>query len=472
LYSNRFTGTLPLELGKHSGLGYVEADDNELTGVIPEGLCAGGQFHYLTAEHNHLNGSIPAGLANCATLVTLDLDNNQLTGDVPEALWTATQLQFLALQSNQLTGSLPATMSADLATLHIGNNQFGGNIPAAAVMLQVFTAENNQFSGAIPASLGDGMPLLQTLNLSGNHLSGAIPKSIASLRQLTFMDMSRNQLSGAIPAELGAMPVLSVLDLSSNELSGAIPPELVKPNLNSLDLSFNHLSGQVPIGFATAAYDNSFRDNPGLCTEAPVPAGVRSCAAGSQDRGSSRGVSHALRTGLLVAGGALLAAAAFALLLVRDIKKRPRVAVRDEWKITPFVQDLGFGEASILRELKEENLIGRGGSGHVYRVTYTNRLNGSAGTVAVKQIRISGTLDDKLEREFESEAVILGNVRHNNVVRLLCCLSSNEAKLLVYDYMDNGSLDQWLHGLTAITSALMGSLRPGRHPRGGRRWTG
>ncbi|XP_066307148.1 receptor-like protein kinase HSL1 [Miscanthus floridulus] len=461
LYSNRITGTLPLELGKHSSLGYVEVDDNELTGAIPEGLCAGGQFHYLTAEHNHLNGSIPAGLANCATLVTLDLDNNQLTGDVPEALWTATQLEFLALQSNYLTGSLPASMSADLTTLHIGNNQFGGNIPASAVTLQVFTAENNQFSGAIPASLGDGMPLLQTLNLSGNQLSGAIPKSVASLRQLTFMDMSRNQLSGAIPAELGAMPVLSVLDLSSNELSGAIPPELVKPNLNALNLSSNHLSGQVPIGFATGAYDNSFRDNPGLCTEAPVPAGVRSCAAaGSQDRGSSRGVSHALRTGLLVAGGALLAAAAFALLLVRDIKKRPRVAVRDEWKITPFVQDLGFGEASILRELTEENLIGRGGSGHVYRVTYTNRLNGSAGTVAVKQIWIAGTLDEKLEREFESEAGILGNVRHNNIVKLLCCISGTEAKLLVYDYMDNGSLDQWLHGHNASADGLLTARAP------------
>ncbi|EES01457.1 receptor-like protein kinase HSL1 [Sorghum bicolor] len=449
LYSNRFTGTLPLELGKHSGLGYVEVDDNELTGAIPEGLCAGGQFHYLTAEHNHLNGSIPVSLANCTTLVTLDLDNNQLTGDVPEPLWTARQLQFLTLQSNQLTGSLPAAMSTNLKTLQIGNNQFGGNISASAVELKVFTAENNQFSGEIPASLGDGMPLLERLNLSGNQLSGAIPKSVASLRQLTFLDMSRNQLSGAIPAELGAMPVLSVLDLSSNELSGAIPPELVKPNLNSLDLSSNHLSGQVPIGFATAAYDNSFRDNPGLCTEeATGPAGVRSCAAaaGSQDRGSSRGVSHALRTGLLVAGGVLLAAAAFALLLVRDMKKRRRVAVRDEWKMTPFVHDLGLGEASILRELTEENLIGRGGSGHVYRVTYINRLTGSAGVVAVKQIRIAGTLDEKLEREFESEAGILGSVRHNNIVRLLCCLSGTQAKLLVYDYMDNGSLHQWLHG--------------------------
>jgi serine/threonine protein kinase len=73
----------------------------------------------------------------------------------------------------------------------------------------------------------------------------------------------------------------------------------------------------------------------------------------------------------------------------------------------------------------------------------------------VKQIRIAGTLDEKLEREFESEAVILGNVRHNNVVRLLCCLSSNEAKLLVYDYMDNGSLDQWLHGHNVSADGLL-----------------
>ncbi|AQL00392.1 Potassium channel KAT1 [Zea mays] len=114
--------------------------------------------------------------------------------------------------------------------------------------------------------------------------------------------------------------------------------------------------------------------------------------------------------------------------------------------MTPFVVDLGFGEESILRGLTEANIAGRGGSGRVYRVTFTNRLNGAAGAVAVKQIRTARKLDGKLEREFESEAGILGNVRHNNIVRLLCCLSGAEAKLLVYDYMDNGSLDNWLHG--------------------------
>ncbi|CAL4954629.1 unnamed protein product [Urochloa decumbens] len=449
LFANRLNGTLPPELGKHSpGLYYVEIDDNELSGAIPEGLCTGGNLQYLTARRNRLNGSIPAGLANCSTLRTLSLDSNQLSGDVPEALWTATRVYYVTLQSNQLTGSLPATVHLNLSTLQIGNNQIGGNLPDAVAALRVFTAENNRFSGEIPASLGNGMPVLQKLNLSGNQLSGEIPKSVSKLSQLTQMDISRNQLTGDIPAELGAMPVLSLLDLSSNKLSGNVPQALVNPTITSLNLSSNQLSGQVPAVFATAVYDTSFLDNPGLCTTAAVGpgylTGVRSCAGGS----SSGPRRHALRTGLLVAGAALLViAAAFAFFVVRDTKRRRHVAEQEHWKITPFVKDLGFGEASILRGLTEDNLVGRGGSGRVYRVAYTNRLNGRAGAVAVKQIRAAaGKLDEKLAREFASEARVLGSIRHNNIVRLLCFVSSDESKLLVYEYMENGSLDRWLHG--------------------------
>jgi serine/threonine protein kinase len=122
------------------------------------------------------------------------------------------------------------------------------------------------------------------------------------------------------------------------------------------------------------------------------------------------------------------------------MKARP-----DNWRITRF-QALNFEDADIHQGLMEKNLIGSGGSGHVYRVTYINQCSGSTGVVAVKLIRNTGSLDEKLEREFESEVSILGNVRHNNIVRLLCCISGDESKLLVYDYMDNGSLDNWLHG--------------------------
>ncbi|KAF8696378.1 hypothetical protein HU200_037287 [Digitaria exilis] len=453
LTGNRFTGTLPPELGKHSALIYVEADDNELAGAIPEGLCAKGQLWTFTAKDNYLNGSIPEGLANCTTLLSLQLDSNQLSGEVPQALWTVTHIETVLLHNNRLTGRLPATLYSNLSIVNIESNQFSGSIPATAAALQVFIADNNQFSGELPDSLGDGMPLLDNLNLSGNQLSGGIPGSVGKLSHLTQMDISRNHLTGTIPAELGSIPVLNILDLSSNNLSGAIPPSLANPKLSSLNLSSNQLSGQVPAGLATAANENSFLDNLSLCTDDVGPsylAGVRSCTGGGSQDGnsSSGGVSQSLRTGLLVAGAAfLLIAAAISFFFVREMKKRRRVGDQDGWKTTPFVQGLGFGEASILRGLVEENLIGRGGSGRVYRVTYTHRLNGRVSAVAVKHIRVAaGTPDEKVEREFESEASVLGGVRHNNIVRLLCCLSGAEARLLVYDYMDNGSLDRWLHG--------------------------
>ena len=63
---------------------------------------------------------------------------------------------------------------------------------------------------------------------------------------------------------------------------------------------------------------------------------------------------------------------------------------QDEWRITAF-QALNFDAADLRRGLTEENLVGSGGSGHVYRVTYSNRHDGSTGVVAVKQIRSAGS---------------------------------------------------------------------------------
>lgn len=65
--------------------------------------------------------------------------------------------------------------------------------------------------------------------------------------------------------------------------------------------------------------------------------------------------------------------------------------------------------------------------------------------LAVKKIWNGQNLAENLEKDFLAEVRILGEIRHTNIVKLLCCISSSEAKLLVYEYMENGSLDQWLH---------------------------
>ena len=128
------------------------------------------------------------------------------------------------------------------------------------------------------------------------------------------------------------------------------------------------------------------------------------------------------------------------------------------WKVIPF-GTLNFGAQDIIGNISEENLIGRGGSGKVYRIHLgsSHKARGHHGgdggdghstTVAVKKIgnddEKPGANDDK---EFEAEARSLGGLLHGNIVRLLCCISGGDTntKLLVYDYMENGSLDRWLH---------------------------
>ncbi|KAL2517727.1 Protein kinase family protein with leucine-rich repeat domain [Abeliophyllum distichum] len=118
-----------------------------------------------------------------------------------------------------------------------------------------------------------------------------------------------------------------------------------------------------------------------------------------------------------------------------------------EWNMIPF-QKLGFTKWEIMSNLTDKNLIGHGGLGKVYRVV----TNQTRKTVAVKSIRNEKKSDHRLEKEFPAETRILGTIRHNNIVKLLCCISGKDLKLLVYEYFKNRSLDQWLHFKTDASS--------------------
>ena len=50
------------------------------------------------------------------------------------------------------------------------------------------------------------------------------------------------------------------------------------------------------------------------------------------------------------------------------------------------------------------------------------------------------------EKEFKVEVEAIGRVRHKNLVRLLGYCVEGEHRMLVYEYVDNGNLEQWLHG--------------------------
>ncbi|KAK9735689.1 hypothetical protein RND81_04G220300 [Saponaria officinalis] len=111
----------------------------------------------------------------------------------------------------------------------------------------------------------------------------------------------------------------------------------------------------------------------------------------------------------------------------------------------PEFSHLGWGHWFTLRDLEsatsrfsKENIIGEGGYGIVYKGCL---INGTP--VAVKRILNNV---GQAEKEFQVEVEAIGHVRHKNLVRLLGYCVEGTHRMLVYEYVNNGNLEQWLHG--------------------------
>ncbi|KAF0934216.1 hypothetical protein E2562_023470 [Oryza meyeriana var. granulata] len=434
LFNNKLSGPLPPELGKYSELGNLEVSNNNLSGELPDTLCFNKQLYDIVVFNNSFSGVFPASLGECDTINNVMAYNNHFMGDFPEKIWSFEMLTNVMINDNNFTGTLPSEISFNITRIQMGNNRFSGAIPSSAIALKNFEAENNQFSGSLPDDMSK-LANLTELNLAGNQLSGSIPPSIQSLTRLTSLNLSSNQIFGEIPAALGWMD-LNMLDLSNNELTGHIPQEFNHLHLNFLNLSSNQLSGEVPGELQNPAYGYSFRSNRGLCATVIMNLNLPAC----RYEGHNKLSTSLITVFSVLAGVTFISAVAIWLLIVRHQKRRRDLTV---WKMTPF-RTLDFSECDVLSNLHEENVIGSGGSGKVYRIHVGGK--GNAGkVVAVKQLWRMGKSDAKKDKEFDAEVRILGEARHNNIVNLLCCISSDDTKLLVYEYMENGSLDRWLH---------------------------
>ncbi|KAI5556589.1 hypothetical protein POPTR_018G057100v4 [Populus trichocarpa] len=453
VFTNNLSGVLPPKMGLHSTLEEFDVSNNQFSGRLPENLCAGGVLQGAVAFENNLSGQVPQSLGNCNSLRTVQLYSNNFSGEIPAGIWTAFNMTYLMLSENSFSGGLPSKLAWNLSRLELNNNRFSGPIPPGVsswVNLVVFEASNNLFSGEIPVEI-TSLPHLSNLLLDGNQFSGQLPSTIPSWKSLTSLNLSRNGLSGQIPREIGSLPDLRYLDLSQNHFSGEIPPEFGQLKLIFLNLSSNNLSGKIPDQFDNLAYDNSFLENYKLCAVNPI-LNLPDCHTKLRD--SEKFSFKILSLILVLTVTIFLVTIIVTLFMVRDCPRGKQKRDLASWKLTSF-QRLDFTEANILASLTENNLIGSGGSGKVYRIA----INRAGDFVAVKRIWSNEEMDHKLEKEFLAEVQILGTIRHANIVKLMCCISSEKSKLLVYEYMENHSLDRWLHGKKRSSSMGASSVR-------------
>ncbi|KAI4325991.1 hypothetical protein MLD38_031350 [Melastoma candidum] len=431
LFNNSFTGTLPSDLGKNSVLEEFDVSSNDFSGGLPEYLCSGKNLTKIMVFNNRFNGTLPSSLSRCDSLSNVRLGNNELTGEIPSTFWGIGGIMLLDLSNNKFEGPISSSISGlKVATsVLLSGNNFSGQIPpeiCQLIKLTVLDLTGNGLSGQIPACITN-LTKLQKLEMGGNLLTGQIPSSLSSWADLTELDLSRNQLIGDIPKQLGALPVLNYLDLSRNLLSGVIPVELARLTLNRFNVSDNRLSGQIPSGLDREFFVTSLWGNPGLC---------------SPDLQAFPRCSRSSRPVVLIAVLATLSFCLVALVLSLVWLLREKICYRKRpWKITSF-QRAGPGEGDLLDRLTEENLIGSGGSGKVYKV----RLK-SGQMAAVKRLTSNSSMDrPDVELVFKSEVETLGRVLHGNIVKLLFSMVRDGCQVLVYEYMENGSLGDALHG--------------------------
>ncbi|XP_020081626.1 LRR receptor-like serine/threonine-protein kinase ERECTA isoform X2 [Ananas comosus] len=423
LQGNKLTGPIPPELGNMTRLHYLELNDNRLTGSIPPELGKLSDLFDLNVANNYLEGPIPDNLSSCVNLNSLNAHGNKLNGTIPRSFKKLESMTYLNLSSNNLKGPIPIELS------RIGN-------------LDTLDLSCNKISGPISSSIGSLEHLLK-LNLSDNHLAGYIPGEFGNLRSIMEIDISHNQLSGLIPQELGLLQNLFLLKLESNNLSGDIISLTNCFSLTVLNVSYNNLVGEIPTDNNFSRFSpDSFIGNPGLCGY------WLSSSCRSSHPAERAPISKAAILGIALGGLVILLMILVAVCRPHNPPPFPDGSITKPVNVTPKLVILHMNMAlhvyeDIMRmteNLSEKYIIGYGASSTVYKCMLKN-----CKPVAIKRLYSHYPQSSK---EFETELETVGSIKHRNLVSLQGYSLSPSGNLLFYDYMENGSLWDLLHGPT------------------------
>ncbi|KAI0530729.1 hypothetical protein KFK09_000277 [Dendrobium nobile] len=508
--SNRLSGSIPKVISQLKLLGDLVFSNNLLSGEIPDEICAGFQLaQHPDSEFNQHYG-------------VLDLSYNNLKGQIPKTIKNCVEVKELMLQGNKLNGIIPPELNdlLNLAVLDLSFNSLSGTLLSAQFSLknlQGLLLSNNQLEGPIPDNLGLMMPSLVKLNLSSNRLTGPLPESLFVLKSLTHLDTSLNFLSGsisfltdidggvssliifnasnnlfsgAISESISNLTSLSILDLHNNNFTGSLPSLLSSLNsLTYLDVSNNNLQDAIPckicsiVGLTFVNFSGNKFDSfaPESCTMSQACVGSHIISKPLVAYPSARLFGRALVWGIIISV-AFISVLIFFIIIKwrRHYQKNLALAPANKTKSSaiepasseellskrlkePVSINIATFEHALFRitladimkatnEFSKSHIIGDGGFGTVYKASLPENQ-----VVAIK--RLNSGRHFQGDREFLAEMETIGKVKHRNLVPLLGYCVFGEERFLIYEYMENGSLEQWLRKQADADGTLSWSIR-------------
>nr|POF11971.1 putative leucine-rich repeat receptor-like protein kinase [Quercus suber] len=487
LRSNNLTGGIPNTLGLVQSLEVIRFDRNSITGPVPSNLnnlvkvseLAFGALFSGTCP-TITSGPIP-NLTGMNSLNYLEIENTQLQGEVPVSLFSLPNLQTVLLKNNQLSGSLniSTTYSHRLQLIDLQKNLISsytdtiGGYTQKLILVDNPICKRHNINCTVSQpnngpSYSTPLNNCQPISCSSGQVSNpnclcAYPYSgTLVFRATSISDLGHFGYYTELEAHL--MKSFEKLPVNSVSLSNPIKDFfedfkiklLIFPSgqgcFNPTELSqagflFSNQRFKPPDGFG-----------PYYFLPDPVP---YDCYAETK-KSLSRGVIIGAAVGGIVLLLLLLLAGVYAF-------RQKRRAERASEQLNPFSQWGPNGGSGGIPQLKgarcfsfeelkkytnkfsEENFIGSGGYGKVYR-----------GTLPTGQpIAIKRAQNESLQggHEFKTEIELLSRVHHKNLVSLVGFCFDQGEQMLVYEYVPNGSLKDSLSGKSGIKLDWMRRLQ-------------
>ncbi|KAK7817495.1 putative lrr receptor-like serine/threonine-protein kinase [Quercus suber] len=183
----------------------LKIDRNFFTGPLPTFIGNLSALQLLSIAHNMFSGTIPKELGDLKELNMLSLASNNFSGTLPPELGNLVKLEQIYVDSSGLGGEIPSTFSnlQNMRIMRVSDSPFTGRIPDFIGNWTKLTALRISDIYNVSSSLDFIINLTSLTNLVLRNalITGNIPSDIGEYKMLQILDLSFNNLTGEIPSD-------------------------------------------------------------------------------------------------------------------------------------------------------------------------------------------------------------------------------------------------------------------------------